>query len=156
MRLSATDPLIGGWEVLPDFAGVNFHEPSAVETCKLLLDKSIGVEAGIWNAEAAQRFRRSGLSICCLRVLIEPGQESGDPKSRLDEIEAALQDITGRRLLHGFDTSTWEFIALASRRGYDVRIGFEDTLALPDGSRAEDNGQLVAAAQQIIARHPSA
>jgi uncharacterized protein (DUF849 family) len=77
-------------------------------------------------------------------------------QNRLDEIEAALQDITGRRLLHSFDTSTWEFIALASRRGYDVRIGFEDTLALPDGSRAEDNGQLVAAAQQIIARHPSA
>jgi len=108
--------LIGGWEVLPDFAGVNFHEPGAVQTCRLLLEKGVGVEAGIWNAEAAHRFRRSGLSICCLRVLIEPGQESGDPKSRLDEIEAALQDITGRRLLHGFETSTWEFIALASRR----------------------------------------
>jgi uncharacterized protein (DUF849 family) len=92
------------------------------------------------------------------------GQESLAPQdianalnaSRLDEIEAALQDITGRRLLHGFETSTWEFIALASRRGYDARIGFEDTLALPDGSRAEDNGQLVAAAQQVIARHLSA
>jgi uncharacterized protein (DUF849 family) len=148
--------LIAGWEVLPDFAGVNFHEPGAVQTCRLLLEKGVGVEAGIWNAEAAHRFRRSGLSICCLRVLIEPGQESGDPKSRLDEIEAALQDITGRRLLHGFETSTWEFIALASRRGYDARIGFEDTLALPDGNRAEDNGQLVAAAQQVIARHLSA
>ena len=148
--------LIGGWEVLPDFADVNFHEPGAVQTCRLFLEKGVGVEAGIWNAEAAHRFRRSGLSICCLRILIEPGQESGDPKSRLDEIEAALQDIKGRRLLHGFETSTWEFIALASRRGHDARIGFEDTLALPDGSRAEDHGQLVAAAEQGIARHLSA
>ena len=117
-----------------------------------------GRRRGSWNLE-----RRSGaplpaerLSICCLRILIEPGQESGDPKSRLDEIEAALQDIKGRRLLHGFETSTWEFIALASRRGHDARIGFEDTLALPDGSRAEDHGQLVAAAEQGIARHLSA
>jgi uncharacterized protein (DUF849 family) len=147
--------LIGGWEVLPDFAGVNFHEPGAVQTCRLLLEKGVGVEAGIWNGDAAHRFRRSGLSIFCLRVLIEPGQESGDPRSRLDEIEAALQGIMGQRLLHGFETSTWEFIALASRRGYDARIGFEDTLALPDGSRAEDKGQLVAAAQQVIARHLS-
>jgi uncharacterized protein (DUF849 family) len=145
--------LIGGWDVLPDFASVNFHEPGAVETCKLLLDKGIGVEAGIWNVEAAHRFRQSGLSTDCLRVLIEPGQEPGDPRSRLEEIEAALHDITGRRLLHGFETSAWELVALASRRGYDARIGFEDTLSLPDGSRAEDNGQLAAAAQQIIVRH---
>ena len=132
--------LIDGWDILPDFAGVNFHEPGAMQTCRILLEKGVGVEAGIWNAEAAHRFRRSGLSICCLRVLIEPGQESGDPKSRLVEIEAALQHIAGRRLLHGFETSTWEFVALASRRGYDARIGFEDTLTLPDGSPAEDNG----------------
>ena len=32
-----------------------------------------------------------------------------------------MQDITGQRLLHGFETSTWEFIALASRRDYDAR-----------------------------------
>jgi uncharacterized protein (DUF849 family) len=125
--------LIGGWDVLPDFASVNFHEPGAVETCKLLLDKGIGVEAGIWNVEAAHRFRHSGLSTACLRVLIEPGQEPRDPRSRLEEIETALHDITGRRLLHGFETSAWELVALASRRGYDARIGFEDTLWLPDG-----------------------
>jgi uncharacterized protein (DUF849 family) len=145
--------LMGGWYVLPDFASVNFHEPGAVQTCKFLLEKGIGVEAGIWNAEAADRFRQSGLSSYCLRILIEPGQEPGDSKSRLEEIEAALHDITGRRLLHGFETSAWELVALASRRGYDARIGFEDTLALPDGSHAEDNAQLVAAARQIIAGH---
>jgi uncharacterized protein (DUF849 family) len=37
-------------------------------------------------------------------------------------------------------------VDLAVRRGLDTRIGFEDTLSLPDGSRAESNAQLVAMA----------
>ena len=143
---------INEWKVLPDFEGVNFHEPGAVQTCRLLLKKGVGFEAGIWNTEAAHLFQRSGLSSQCLRILIEPAQESGDTKSRLDEIEAVLQGLAGRRLLHGFGAPTWEFIVLASRRGYDTRIGFEDTLALPDGTQAENNSELVAAARQIIAR----
>jgi uncharacterized protein (DUF849 family) len=36
--------LIGAWEVLPDFAGVNFHEPGALEVARLLLSKGIAVE----------------------------------------------------------------------------------------------------------------
>jgi uncharacterized protein (DUF849 family) len=34
----------------------------------------------------------------------------------------------------------------ALARGYDVRVGLEDTLVLPDGSIARDNAQLVAEA----------
>jgi uncharacterized protein (DUF849 family) len=43
-------------------------------------------------------------------------------------------------------------IALACSRGYDTRVGLEDILTLPDGKRARDNADLVAAAAQIIAR----
>jgi uncharacterized protein (DUF849 family) len=144
--------LMNRWNVLPDFASVNIHEPGAFQVFRLLLEKGIGVEAGIWNAEAAQLLRHSGLSGRCLRILIEPGQEPGDARKRLQEIEAVLRDDEGPRLLHGFETSAWEFIDLASRRGYQTRIGFEDTLALPEGSRAADNGELVARARQIMAR----
>jgi uncharacterized protein (DUF849 family) len=142
--------LIDQWKLLPDFAGVNFHEPGASQICRLLLEKGVGVEAGIWNTEAAYLFQRSGLPSRCLRILIEPAQESGDARKRLEEIETVLHDVPSPRLLHGFGASTWEFIALAQGRGYDTRIGFEDTLALPDGSRAEHNGELVAAARQLI------
>ena len=45
-----------------------------------------------------------------------------------------------------------EFIALAAGRGYETRIGFEDTLLLPDGNCPKDNGELVTAAREIIAR----
>jgi uncharacterized protein (DUF849 family) len=31
-------------------------------------------------------------------------------------------------------------------RLYDVRVGLEDTLVLPDGRTARDNGELIAAA----------
>src|SRR5262249_55852151 len=57
--------LIGAWEVLPDFAGVNFHEPGALEVARLLLRKGVAVEAGIWNVPAAERLHRSGLSEHC-------------------------------------------------------------------------------------------
>ena len=143
--------LIDRWNVLPDFASVNIHEFGALQVFQLLLEKGIGVEAGIWNAEAAQLLRDSGLSDRCLRILIEPAQEPGDAMKRLKEIETILRDPGAPCLLHGFETSAWEFVALASRRGYHTRIGFEDTLALPEGHRAEDNGQLVARARQIMA-----
>ena len=71
------------------FAGVNSHEPGAVEIAQLLLDKEVGVEAGIWNVEAANIFRQSGLSNRCLRILIEPAQEPGNAKERMKEIESA-------------------------------------------------------------------
>ena len=143
--------LIDRWNVLPDFASINIHEPGALQVFQLLLEKGVEVEAGIWNAEAAQLLRHSGFSDRCLRILIEPAQEPGDAMKRLGEIERILVDTDGPRLLHGFETSAWEFIALASRRGYQTRIGFEDTLALPEGNRAEDNGELVARACQIMA-----
>ena len=38
--------LIGAWEVLPDFAGVNFHEPGALKVARLLLREGVAVEAG--------------------------------------------------------------------------------------------------------------
>jgi uncharacterized protein (DUF849 family) len=68
------------------------------------------------------------------------------------EIEAALgRGAAPSRLLHGLGSSAWQFVALAAERGYDTRTGLEDTLALPDGSVAENNAALVAAALRIVA-----
>jgi uncharacterized protein (DUF849 family) len=52
------------------------------------------------------------------------------------------------RLLHGQDKTAWPILDLALRRGYDTRIGFEDTLRLRDGSVAEDNAVLVRGADR--------
>ncbi len=40
---------------------------------------------------------------------------------------------------------------LAAMLGYDTRTDFEDTLTLPDGTRAENNAALIAAALRIVA-----
>ena len=39
----------------------------------------------------------------------------------------------------------------AARRGYDTRAGLEDTILMPDGTRARDNAQIVAEAARRIA-----
>jgi uncharacterized protein (DUF849 family) len=97
----------------------------------------------------------SGLGGRCLRILIEP-QESdlAAASATVLEIEAVLDrsSVQPRRLLHGTGPTAWPLLALARERGYDARIGLEDTLTLPDGRRPADNAQLVAAAMMML-RH---
>jgi uncharacterized protein (DUF849 family) len=143
--------LIRAWEIPPDFASVNLHEAGAPDVIRLLLDKGIGVEAGIWSALAAQALRNRGLLDQSLRILIEPAEEPGDARANLERIEHALGRVSRPRLLHGLGAPAWDFVELAARRHYDTRTGLEDTLTLPDGSRAENNAALVAAARQIVA-----
>lgn len=146
--------LVGGWRVLPDFASVNVHEDGALGLIRLLLDRGVGVEAGVWNARSTRTLLESGLADQCLRVLVEPAEGGGDPTTNLEEIEAVLGRLDVSRLLHGFDASAWELVASAASRGYATRAGFEDTLRLPDGSIAANNAALVAAAKRIVIRAP--
>jgi uncharacterized protein (DUF849 family) len=60
-----------------------------------------------------------------------------------------LSTAHGRRLLHGTGATTWPLFVEAVRRGYDGRIGLEDTLLLPDGTAAADNEDLTGAARWI-------
>jgi uncharacterized protein (DUF849 family) len=142
--------LIRSWTLLPDFASVNLHEAGATDVIRLLLDRGIGVEAGIWNAPAARTLLTSGLAHRCLRVLIEPAEGSAGARANFTQIEDVLAGVDCPRLLHGLGASAWEFVELAAKRNYDTRAGFEDTLTLPDGSRAQSNGDLVSAALRIL------
>jgi uncharacterized protein (DUF849 family) len=138
------------WDVLPDFVSVNLHESGAADVIRCALDKGVGVEAGVWNAPAALTLVDSGLAGHCLRILIEPAEGGCRAYANLLQIESVLNGIARPRLLHGLGRCAWDFVQLAAQRGYDTRIGFEDTLTLPDGSRASSNAQLVAAAWQCL------
>lgn len=136
------------WTVLPDHASVNWHEPGAEELAAVLLDRGVGVEAGIWSGtDAAARFAVSPLGPRVLRVLAEVTDGSADTaqdtaRGLLGELGAAH----GRPvLLHGEDGGAWPVLRLAGRLGLATRIGLEDTLVLPDGEPASSNAQLVAA-----------
>jgi uncharacterized protein (DUF849 family) len=57
--------------------------------------------------------------------------------------------------LEAVRAAAWETVELAAKRRDDTRTGFEDVLTLPDGSRAESNAALVAAARRIADWDPS-
>jgi uncharacterized protein (DUF849 family) len=140
---------VEGWTLLPDFASVNFHEAGAVDLAKSLLDRDVGVEAGVFGPEAATALVASGLADRLVRILIEPREEDlDDALATVDAIERVLDGVAPDvpRLLHGYTGTAWDLLAEAARRGYDARIGLEDTIRMPDGGRAHDNADLVRAA----------
>ncbi len=152
------DPLarvevIAGWEVLPDFASVNFHEAGAAEVATLLLDRGVGVEAGLWDADSARALIASGLAERCVRILLEPIDQ--DPTVAEATLAGLLDAVEGvapgaGRLLHGFGETTWTMLRRAGELGFASRIGLEDTLTLPDGTPAPGNAALVAAGRALL------
>jgi uncharacterized protein (DUF849 family) len=141
--------LVRAWSLLPDFASVNFSEAGAVELCYALLEIGVDVEPGISTAADAQLLVASGLAGRCLRLLFEPEEQDLDAAlATVAAIEAVLDasGVRAPRLLHGTDAIAWPLLEVALERSYDVRIGLEDTLRLPDGRQARDNAELVAIA----------
>jgi uncharacterized protein (DUF849 family) len=88
-------------------------------------------------------------------VLVEA--QPRDPREAVSAaaaIDAVLDDagITLPRVHHGEGPATWAVLEEAVDRGYDIRVGLEDTLHLADGRLARDNAELVAAAVAIVRR----
>lgn len=138
---------VRSWTVLPDYASVNVSEDGWVEVAGALLDRGVGVEAGVWTPDDARRLVASGLGPHCRRILIEP--RNGDTERALTSV-AAIQSLLGSsgpvRLVHGRDATAWPVLREALRQGFDIRIGLEDVLVMPDGAPAAGNAALVAAA----------
>ncbi|MUM18528.1 hypothetical protein FZI91_19130 [Mycobacterium sp. CBMA271] len=139
---------INSWAELPDFASVNWHEEGAAEVAEALLNRGIGVEAGLWNETSALAWSSSPLRRDCFRVLLE--LQGGVAGTEVEQ--QAVRMLTQVRvagaadvLLHGEDSSAWPMLDLAAARGVAARIGLEDTLRLPDGSLAASNAELVTA-----------
>ena len=149
---TARHEAVAAWGVLPDFASVNFIEEGAVELATLLLSQGVDVEAGLSDAEAANVFVKSGLASRCIRVLIEPQEQDFEQAvGNVKAIEGLLASRLANTnvppiLLHGTEATAWPMLDEAMARGYDIRVGLEDTLVMPDGTRARDNSELVAEA----------
>jgi uncharacterized protein (DUF849 family) len=144
--------LIEAWTALPDYASVNFSEEGIEDVCTLLMVKGVGIEAGLSSVADAQLLVRLGIAERCTRLLIEPDEQNIDEAWAVaEQIEYLLGDagVKTPRLLHGFEQTAWPLLTIALQRGYDVRIGFEDTLMLPDGQVAESNAALIAEAKRL-------
>ncbi len=143
--------LIERWTVLPDFASVNFSEDGTDELCTLLVARGIAIEAGLGSVADARAFVDSGFVDRSLRVLVEVEPGADDPIRTASMIGRVLEGsgIHLPRVQHGVDAAAWILLEDALAHGYDVRIGLEDTLLMPDGSHARRNADLVGAAARI-------
>ena len=144
--------LMSAWKVLPDFVSVNLSEPGIEQVIAILVKRGVGLEAGIWTAADA-RFLLTLTDVPWLRLLFEPWESDPEQANRMvDDIEDVLGDALPQvpRLVHGTDEAVWSLLERAMRDGHVSRIGLEDTLLLPSGEIATDNGALVRAAKAMI------
>jgi uncharacterized protein (DUF849 family) len=136
--------LLSDWTVAPDLISLNLSEEGWRELADLVTARGIGIEAGVWTARDAEILASSGVQV--RRVLVEPRSENADEAvATARDIDAALDRVFVRapRLHHGEGPATWAVLDAAVPLGRDIRIGFEDTLTLPDGRAAPDNAALV-------------
>ncbi|WP_075737261.1 3-keto-5-aminohexanoate cleavage protein [Streptomyces acidiscabies] len=142
--------LVRSWAVLPDHASVNWHEEGAEGEAEALLERGVGVEAGIYSGtDAVSRFRASPLAGRVLRVLAEVTVTH--PVAASESAVALVEELgSAPVLLHGEEGGAWPVLRVAGRLGLDARIGLEDVLVLPDGSVAADNAALVRAARALV------
>ena len=144
--------LVAAWTE-PDFASVNLSEPGAESVMRTLLAGGrVGVEAGVWSVDDAERLAATGLASRLTRVLVEVIDASRDTAAgAARDIDAALDrlGIAAPRLHHGERDATWPVLAQAVALGRDTRVGLEDTLLRPNGSVTAGNAELVALAGKI-------
>jgi uncharacterized protein (DUF849 family) len=147
---SDREALIAGWTELPDLVSLNLSERGWPGMALLLSERGIGIEAGLSSTADAEALVASPLRP--VRVLVEiddealTGEEAVARATAIDEI----LDERAPRLHHGMGPATWAVIDAAVARGYDVRVGLEDVLVLPDGAPAPGNEALVAAARDRL------
>ena len=138
---------------------MNLSERGAPELIEVLVGMGVGVEAGVWTVEDAERLAASGLGARVTRILVEPGElqleGSQDEATRALELVDAIHRTLDRygllapRLQHGDGRVAWVLLRDAVRRGLDTRIGLEDTLVGPDDEWVAGNEALVRAAREL-------
>ncbi|MFD8691480.1 3-keto-5-aminohexanoate cleavage protein [Streptomyces sp. NPDC059651] len=140
------------WNVLPDHPSVNWHEDGATDVAAALLDREVGIEAGIYSGTpAVRRFLDWPESHRVLRILAEITETAPqDAVHTAAELLGELGSAATPVLLHGEEGAAWPILRLGASRGLDLRIGLEDVLHLPDGTPAPDNAALVRVARETI------
>ncbi len=149
--------LIRDWTA-PDYTSVNLSEDGSLDVMRLLLEIGVGIEAGVWTVEDAEMLGESGLGNRTTRVLVEPGEmqvgQSAEAAIELvEQIHRTLDrfGITVPRLQHADGAVTWVVLEDSIRRGIDTRVGLEDTVLEPDGTRTTGNAALIRAARRLDA-----
>jgi uncharacterized protein (DUF849 family) len=145
--------LVAAWTDLPDLVTANQGEEGILDLCELLLERQIGIEAGLLSLEDAHAFVESGIAPRCVRAMVEPlDAEPDDAVAHGEAIELSLAEggVELEQVHHGDGIASWAVNRRAAARGHGIRTGLEDTPVLPDGRTAAGNGELVAAAAVLL------
>lgn len=145
--------LVASWTELPDLVTANMGEAGILELCELLLERGIGIEAGLLSLADARIFVEFGIAPSCVRAMVEPlDPEPNDALVHAEAIERALAagGVQIEQVHHGDGIASWAVNRRAAGRGHGIRTGLEDTPVLPDGRLASGNGELVAAAVLLL------
>jgi len=148
--------LIAAWTELPDLVTANQGEEGILELCEHLMQRGVGIEAGLLSLGDAQAFVRSGIADRCVRVLVEPLDV--DPEDAVAHAAAMEEVLVAAGILleqihHGDGLASWAVCERALSRKHGIRTGLEDTTVLPNGRPAVDNADLVRAAAAMIRTH---
>lgn len=153
--LSERLAMIREWEGV-DCATVNLGEDRFEDVMQTMLEVGVGIDVGLWAPRELDLLVASGYLTAAQRISIEldPGEPhflQGTPSELTQRVNAALDDAGSRcpRLTHGMNVWTWPLVEDAFRRGHDTRVGFEDSVLLPDGRTAGSNADLVRAAREL-------
>jgi uncharacterized protein (DUF849 family) len=146
--------LISHWTELPELVTANQGEAGIGDLCALLVERGIGIEAGLLSLDDARAFVASRIAGRCVRAMVEPLAE--EPDAAVAEAEAieellSTEGIGLEQVHHGDGLASWAVNRRGAARGHGIRTGLEDTPVLPDGSPASGNGELVAAAAALLA-----
>jgi uncharacterized protein (DUF849 family) len=145
--------LVRSWTELPELVTANMGEAGIVQLCAHLIERGVGIEAGLLSLDDAGAFVRTGLTDRCVRVLVEPlDADPAEAVAHAAAIEEVLlaAEITSEQVHHGDGVASWAVNARALPRGHGIRTGLEDTTVLPDGRQAPDNAALVRAAVAMM------
>jgi uncharacterized protein (DUF849 family) len=149
---------VRGWSELPDIVSLNVAEEGWRELGELLAGRGVWIEIGLFFPDHPQQLADSGLASHCRRALVEPQESAPEiAVATAGAIDGLLEraGVELPQLHHGADFTTWAVLDAAVRREREIRIGLEDTFALPDARRAGSNAELVAAAAERYRVKPS-
>jgi uncharacterized protein (DUF849 family) len=133
------------WRARPDFVSVNLSELGWGGIIRAALHAGIAVEAGLETPAGAEALARSPFAHQVIRALVEVEGGVDDATAVAERIPDGIP-----QLWHGYGERTWEVVAAGAAAGFDVRVGLEDVLVLPDGTLAANNAELVSAAVKLI------
>jgi uncharacterized protein (DUF849 family) len=145
---------VRAWASPPDAVSLNLSEAGAVELGSVLLERGIGIEAGIFTLDDADALLAAPWAPDVRRVLVEVIFEHDDRAAA--ELARAIDErvaVLGRpRLWHGDARANWAVVDAGLAAGRDVRVGLEDTIVGRDGGPAPGNpaqvAEIVAAAAE--------